>query len=206
MSNHSIMLVDEHPLIRHSLKKLIKAADEFSVAGEVSNGVDVINIANQLKPDIIMMDINISNMYGPEVIRQIRKEGIKSYILILSFSANRIDLYNAIDAGANGYLLKNCELDMLLNSLKSAANGLPVFSNQIHQYLNNRHQYQDPLSSLTKREFEVLREIANGLKNREISKSLFISEETVKVHIRNLLKKLNVRSRLEASLVYMRAK
>lgn len=200
------MLVDEHPLIRHSLKQLIKAADEFSVAGEVSNGVDVINIANQLKPDIIMMDINISNMYGPEVIRQIRKEGIKSYILILSFSANRIDVYNAIDAGANGYLLKNCELDMLLNSLKSAANGLHVFSNQIHQYLNNRHQYQDPLSSLTKREFEVLREIADGLKNREISKSLFISEETVKVHIRNLLKKLNVRSRLEASLVYMRAK
>ncbi|CAA2930816.1 Transcriptional regulatory protein LiaR [Arsenophonus endosymbiont of Bemisia tabaci Q2] len=79
---------------------------------------------------------------------------------------------------------------MLLNSLKSAANGLPVFRNQIHQYLNNRHQYQDPLSSLKKREFEVLREIANGLKNREISKSLFISEETVKVHIRNLLKNL----------------
>ncbi|HGJ5898376.1 response regulator [Arsenophonus apicola] len=206
MSNHSIMLVDEHPLIRHSLKQLIKAAPEFTVVAEVSNGIDVINVANQLKPDIIMIDINISNMYGPEVIRQIRKEGIKSYILILSLSANRIDVYNAIDAGANGYLLKNCELDMLVNSLKSAANGLPVFSNQIHQYLNNRHQYQDSLSSLTKREFEVLREIANGLKNREISKSLFISEETVKVHIRNLLKKLNVRSRLEASLVYMRAK
>lgn len=85
MSNHSIMLVDEHPLIRHSLKQLIKAAHEFSVVAEVSNGIDVINIANQLKPDIIMMDINISNMYGPEVIRQIRKEGIKSYILILSF-------------------------------------------------------------------------------------------------------------------------
>lgn len=206
MSNHSTMLVDEHPLIHYSLKQLIKAAHEFSVATEVINGIDVINIANQLKPDIIMMDINISNMYGPEVIRQIRKEGIKSYILILSFSAKRIDVYNAIDAGANGYLLKNFELDMLLNSLKSAANGLPVFSNQIHQNLNNLPQYQDPLSSLTKGEFEVLREIANGLKNREISKSLFISEETVKVHIRNLLKKLNVRSRLEASLVYMRDK
>ncbi|WP_342668174.1 hypothetical protein [Candidatus Arsenophonus triatominarum] len=81
---------------------------------------------------------------------KLEKRGIKSYILILSFSANRIDVYNAIDAGANGYLLKNCELDMLLNSLKSATNGLPVFSNQIHQHLNNRHQYQDPLSSINK--------------------------------------------------------
>ncbi|MFS1538249.1 MAG: LuxR C-terminal-related transcriptional regulator [Candidatus Phlomobacter fragariae] len=129
-------------------------------------------------------------MYSPEVIHQIRKKGIKSYILILSFSTNRIDVYNAIDAGANSYLLKNCELDMLLNNLKSAANGLPIFSNQITQYLNNRHQYQDPLSLLTKHEFEVLREIANGLKDREISKSLFISEEIVKVHIHNLLKNL----------------
>ena len=156
--------------------------------------------------NVSLMDINIPGMRGVETIRQLRKHGVRSYVLILSLSVNRNDIYSAIDAGANGYLLKSSELDMLMNSIRKAAQGHTVFSEKVYQFLINRHQYQDPLSTLTKREFEVLHEIADGLKNKEISRALFISEETVKVHIRNLLKKLHARSRLEASLIYLRAK
>ncbi|KLN96497.1 response regulator [Moellerella wisconsensis] len=206
MSNSSIMIIDDHPVMRHGLRQLVESEKKFIVAAETNNGSDAINIASKIQPNIIMMDINLSNMKGIEIIRQLRKYCLQTYVLILSFSANRNDIYSAMDAGANGYLLKDCELDMLMNSIRRAAQGHTVFSEKVYQFLINRHKYQDPLSFLTKREFEVLQEISSGLKNKEISKALFISEETVKVHIRNLLKKLQARSRLEASLIYLRTK
>src|SRR5699024_7808826 len=97
------------------------------------------------------------------------------------FSTMKTDIYNAIDAGAQGYLLKNCELDMLINSMKKATVGHHVFSERVYQHLITRHQSKDPLSTLTRRECEILHEMATGLKNKEISNLLFISEETVKV-------------------------
>ncbi|KNZ87868.1 transcriptional regulator NarP [Providencia stuartii] len=206
MSSQTVMIIDEHPIYRYGLRHLIDSDAYFTVAAECCNCSEALDIADKLQPDIILTDINIYGTKTFETIRLLRKRCLKSYLLVLSFSALKTDIYNAIDAGAQGYLLKNSELDMLMNSMRKAAAGHHVFSEKVYQYLVNRHKINDPLSSLTRRECEILHEMAAGLKNREISQLLFISAETVKVHIRNLLKKLNVRSRLEASLIYMRAK
>ncbi|EMI5489107.1 response regulator [Providencia stuartii] len=206
MSPQTVMIIDEHPLFRYGLRHLMGSDELFVIAAESGNASDALNIADKLQPDMILIDTNLYGTKTFETIRLLRKRCIKSYLLVLSFSSTKTDIYNAIDAGAQGYLLKNSELDMLINSMRKAAEGHHVFSEKVYQCLINRHQTYDPLSSLTRRESEILHEMATGLKNKEISKLLFISEETVKVHIRNMLKKLNVRSRLEASLIYMRSK
>ncbi|MEX6425736.1 LuxR C-terminal-related transcriptional regulator [Providencia manganoxydans] len=206
MSPQTVMIIDEHPLFRYGLRHLMGSDELFVIAAESGNASDALNIADKLQPDMILIDTNLYDTKTFETIRLLRKRCIKSYLLVLSFSSTKTDIYNAIDAGAQGYLLKNSELDMLINSMRKAAEGHHVFSEKVYQCLINRHQTYDPLSSLTRRESEILHEMATGLKNKEISKLLFISEETVKVHIRNMLKKLNVRSRLEASLIYMRSK
>ncbi len=203
MSVYSIMIIDEHPIYRYGLRHFINVDEQFEVTAECCNCSEAVYIANELQPNIIMIDTNIHGEKTFETMRLLRKRCIQSYLLVFSLSIAKTDIYDAVDAGAQGYLLKNSELDMLMNSVRRAAEGHHVFSEKVYQRLLNRHQNYDPLTSLTRREKEVLHKMATGLKNKEISKLLFISEETVKVHIRNLLKKLNVRSRLEASLIYM---
>ncbi|MBD2815141.1 response regulator [Xenorhabdus sp. Flor] len=204
MHNHTVMIVDNHPIIRHGLKGLIESERELIVTAETDNSEDAINIACQIKPDIILMGLEINGFSGVDTIRSLRRKGLDSYVLVLSDSANRSDVYDAIDAGANGYLLKDIELTPLLVNIKKAVNGQAVYSEKVYQYLSTRHLYVDPLSKLTKRELDVLKEISEGMTNKEIADFLFISEETVKVHTRNLLKKLKSRSRLEATIIYLK--
>lgn len=206
MSIRTVMIIDEHPIYRYGLRQLMSFDEHFVVAAESCNCSEALYIADELQPDMILIDTHLYGAKTFETIRLLRKYCTKTYLLVLSSSYVKTDIYGAIDAGAQGYLLKNSELDMLMNSIHKAAAGQHVFSEKVYQSLINRHQIPDPLSLLTRREFEILQEMATGLKNKEISKLLFISEETVKVHIRNLLKKLHVRSRLEASLIYMHSK
>lgn len=206
MSKYTVMIIDEHPIIRFGLRQLMNSDTPFVVKAECWCCHDALSVATQLQPNLIIIDTNIQGNKTFETMRLLRKHCNNSYILVLSASTIKTDIYGAIDSGAQGYLLKNSELDMLFHSMKKASKGQHVFSEKIYQHLISRHQYNDPLSTLTRRESEILHEMAIGLKNREISNSLFISEETVKVHIRNILKKLRVRSRLEASLIYMRSK
>lgn len=206
MSNFKVMIIDEHPIIRFGLRQLMNTDEHFVITAECCSCTEALSLATHLQPDIIMIDTHVDGNKTFETIRSLRKHCTSSYLLVLSTSAIKTDVYNAIDAGAQGYLLKSSELDMLFYSIKKASTGQHVFSEKIYRHLITRHQSNDPLSTLTRRECEILKEMAIGLKNREISKLLFISEETVKVHIRNILKKLRVRSRLEASLIYMRSK
>ncbi|MGG4608760.1 LuxR C-terminal-related transcriptional regulator [Providencia sp. Me31A] len=206
MSNFKVMIIDEHPIIRFGLRQLMNTDENFIIIAECCNSTEALPLAAQLQPDIIMIDTNLDGNKTFETMRSLRKRCTNSYLLVLSASAIKTDVYNAIDAGAQGYLLKSSELDMLFYSIKKASTGQHVFSEKIYQHLITRHQSNDPLSTLTRRECEILHEMAIGLKNKEISKLLFISEETVKVHIRNILKKLRVRSRLEASLIYLNSK
>ncbi|EKT56310.1 LuxR C-terminal-related transcriptional regulator [Providencia sneebia] len=206
MSMHSVMIIDEQPIYRYGLRQLITQDAHFEVTAESCHCSEALHIANELQPNLIVIDTHIRGIKTFETIRSLRKRCSQSYLLVLSLSAIITDIYGAMDAGAHGYLLKSSDLDMLMNSVKKASEGHHVFSEKVYQCLLNRHKNQDPLSSLTRREQEILHKMSMGLKNKEISKLLFISEETVKVHIRNLLKKLNVRSRLQASLIYMEAK
>ncbi|MGM7497113.1 response regulator [Proteus mirabilis] len=204
MPSYSIMIVDDHPIMRYGLRLLLKQDKEFIVVSESGNAQEAITTAKQLNPDLIMMDLHLQGRSGIDIIRSLRRCGLTSYVLVLSISDSRNDVYAALDAGANGYLLKECELDMLLLSLRKAVVGRPVYSEKVWQYIQLRQNYSDPLSALTKRELDVLQEVAVGMKNKQIAENLFISEETVKVHIRNILKKLQVTSRLAASLILIK--
>ncbi|EPK6348517.1 response regulator [Proteus mirabilis] len=204
MPSYSIMIVDDHPIMRYGLRLLLEQDKEFIVVSESGNAQEAITTAKQLNPDLIMMDLHLQGRSGIDIIRSLRRCDLTSYVLVLSISDSRNDVYAALDAGANGYLLKECELDMLLLSLRKAVVGRPVYSEKVWQYIQLRQNYSDPLSALTKRELDVLQEVAVGMKNKQIAENLFISEETVKVHIRNILKKLQVTSRLAASLILIK--
>lgn len=204
MPSYSIMIVDDHPVMRYGLRLLLEKDKEFVVVSESGNAKEAITTAQQLNPDLIMMDLNLQGRSGIDIIRTLRRAGLTSYVLVLSVSDARSDVYAALDAGANGYLLKECEIDMLLLSLRKAVVGHPVYSERVWQYIQLRQNYSDPLSALTKRELDVLHEVSAGMKNKQIAENLFISEETVKVHIRNILKKLQVTSRLAASLILIK--
>ncbi|MDK7223119.1 response regulator, partial [Proteus mirabilis] len=176
MPSYSIMIVDDHPIMRYGLRLLLEQDKEFIVVSESGNAQEAITTAKQLNPDLIMMDLHLQGRSGIDIIRSLRRCGLTSYVLVLSISDSRNDVYAALDAGANGYLLKECELDMLLLSLRKAVVGRPVYSEKVWQYIQLRQNYSDPLSALTKRELDVLQEVAVGMKNKQIAENLFISE------------------------------
>src|SRR5699024_11973961 len=142
-------------------------------------------------------------MSGLDVLKALRLDDIDARIAVLTVSDARSDIFALIEAGADGYLLKDTEPDTLLVQLKKIAEGQVVLSDAVKQRLLDNHSANDPLQLLTDREMDVLKLIATGLSNKQIANQLFISEETVKVHIRNLLRKLNVHSRVAATVLYL---
>ena len=144
----------------------------------------------------------MKGLSGLDTLKGLRAEGVDARIVILTVSDAKNDIFALVDAGADGYLLKDTEPDTLLEQLKAIAQGEVILSDSIKNLLLEREHRQDPMDSLTEREMDVLRLIATGLSNKQIAGQLFISEETVKVHIRNLLRKLNVHSRVAATVLY----
>ncbi|WP_439240060.1 two-component system response regulator NarL [Lonepinella sp. BR2474] len=199
-----ILIIDDHPLMRRGIQQLIELEDDFRVVGEASNGNDGISLALKLAPDLIILDLNMKGLSGLDTLKALRAEGVDARIVILTVSDAKNDVFALIDAGADGYLLKDTEPDTLLAQLKQVACGEVMLSDSIQALLRERHVADaDPIHSLTERELDVLRLIATGLSNKQIASQLFISEETVKVHIRNLLRKLNVHSRVAATVLYL---
>ncbi|HBP97148.1 MAG TPA: DNA-binding response regulator, partial [Pantoea agglomerans] len=155
---------------------------------------------------IILLDLNMKGMSGLDTLKALRHEGISSRILVLTVSDARSDIFAMVDAGADGYLLKDSEPEVLLGHILQASRGEKVFSEGVTRYLANRQHSADPLRQLTERERDVLQEVARGLSNKEVAAILHISEETVKVHIRNLLRKLDVRSRVAATVMWLESR
>lgn len=148
----------------------------------------------------------MKGLSGLDTLKALRTEGIDARILILTVSDAKNDIFTLIDAGADGYLLKDTEPDTLLSQIKQVTQGKVILSESIKNLLLERQHKDDPIYSLTNREMNVLALIATGLANKQIAGQLFISEETVKVHIRNLLRKLNVHSRVAATVLYFQHK
>ena len=144
----------------------------------------------------------MKGLSGLDTLKGLRAEGVDARILILTVSDAKNDIFTLIDAGADGYLLKDTEPDVLLEQIKRIAQGEVILSDSIKNLLLERKHTVDPMDSLTDREMDVLRLIATGLSNKQIAGQLFIYEETVKVHIRNLLRKLNVHSRVAATVLF----
>lgn len=204
--SHTIMIVDDHPLMRRGIRQLLELDSNFDVVTEANCGSDAIIEAARYQPDVILLDLNMKGMSGLDTLKALRNEGIDARIIILTVSDARNDVYAMIDAGADGYLLKDSEPEILLENIRQAALGEKVFSDEVALYLSSRHEQVNPFGELTERELDVLQEVARGMSNKQVAFELHISEETVKVHIRNLLRKLNVRSRVAATIMFWKIK
>ncbi|AIU73706.1 nitrate/nitrite response regulator protein NarP [Hafnia alvei] len=204
--SYAVMIVDDHPLMRRGIRQLLELDPTFNVVAEASSGSEAIALASRAQPDVILLDLNMKGLSGLDTLKALRNEGVDARIIILTVSDSRSDVYALVDAGADGYLLKDSEPETLLSQIHQAASGKNVFSDIISEYLASRTELTDPFADLTERELDVLQEVARGLSNKQIASQLHISEETVKVHIRNLLRKLNVRSRVAATVLYLEHK
>jgi len=202
----TLMIVDDHPLMRRGIRQLLALEPQLTVVAEANNGTEALAEARRQEPDIILLDLNMKGMSGLDTLKALRHEGISARILVLTVSDARSDIFAMVDAGADGYLLKDSEPEILLAHILQASRGEKVFSEGVASYLTNRQHSADPLRQLTDRERDVLQEVARGLSNKEIAAILYISEETVKVHIRNLLRKLDVRSRVAATVMWLESR
>lgn len=207
MSEHTstIMLVDDHPLLRKGLKQLLAFESDLEVIAEASSGREALALALELDPDLIVLDLNMDGMDGLETLKRLRDDGVTSRIIMLTVSNADEDVVSAISNGADGYLLKDMDPDLLLEQLKRAVTGKMVLSEEVTQILATaiRRPATKPvseLSTLTAREVEILECIAKGMSNKVIARELDISDGTVKVHVKHLLKKLGLRSRVEAAV------
>ncbi|GKW20249.1 DNA-binding response regulator [Pectobacterium araliae] len=200
--SYRVLIVDDHPLMRRGIRQLLATDPIFNVIGEASNGMEALSLANRDSPDIILLDLNMKGLSGLDTLHALRRDGICARVIVLTVSDAPSDIYALMDAGADGYLLKDSAPEHLLDSIRSS----DAFSEQVRDVLRHRIAIKEtpsPFSVLTERELDVLQEVASGLSNKQIASVLYISEETVKVHIRNMLRKLNVRSRVAATVLYL---
>ncbi|QIW16508.1 DNA-binding response regulator [Pasteurellaceae bacterium RH1A] len=200
---YRILLIDDHPLMRQGMRQLLELENNFEVVGEASNGLDGIELALEQEPDVIILDLNMKGLSGLDTLRALRSKGVDARIVVLTVSDEPNDIFALMDAGVDGYLLKDTDTPELLSKIQEAAYGKMVLSDAVREHLLARQPKTDPLGGLTDRERDVLQWIATGMSNKQIAAQLFISEETVKVHIRNLLRKLNVHSRVAATVLYL---
>lgn len=202
---HSIILVDDHPLFRKGVAQLVEDDKHFTLAGEASNAKDGIALAEQLNPDVILMDLNMKEMNGIEALTELRARGITAVVVIFTVSNHEKDILAAMKAGADGYLLKDCEPEDLMEKLRLAATGKSVLDDELVQIVTHalRENKPTPPSSknlLTARERDILDLLAACKSNKVIANELGITDGTVKVHVKNLLRKLNLKSRIEAAV------
>jgi DNA-binding NarL/FixJ family response regulator len=195
-----IVVVDDHTLFRRGLVGLLAEMEGFRVVGEASNGREALAVIVPGNQDIILLDVNMPEMSGIETLSALRKRGIISPVLMLTISQHEEDLIGAIRAGANGYLLKNAEPETLRRMIRQVVAGKAVLAPEVTEQVF-RLVRSGPVSSLdllTQREIEVLRFLSRGLTTAQTGGEMFISENTVKTHIRHILEKLDVNNRAEA--------
>ena len=201
----TILIVDDHPLFRKGVIQLVQAAPEFNFVGEAANGQDGIRLAHTLKPDMILLDLNMKDMNGVDVLKAIKDAGLDSRVIMLTVSDSAEDLVAALQAGADGYLLKDMEPEDVIAAIGRAARGelvvAPALTLKLAQMLQSgRTERLDLLASLTERQREILEHLARGESNKTIARALDISHDTVKLHVRHILSKLSLSSRVEAAV------
>ena len=200
----NILLADDHKMIREGLKQLLEMYDDIKVVGEAGDGFECLNLADKTHPDVILLDINMPVMNGIEVLQEIKKKSISVKILVLTVHNEVEYLLKAVDIGVDGYIMKDAESAELKNAINCIMQGETYIQPSLVPALNNRLVSRDidkeKINSLTKRELEVLIEVANGMFNKEIATSLNISERTVKNHISNIFKKIDVSDRTQAAV------
>jgi two-component system, NarL family, nitrate/nitrite response regulator NarL len=201
----TVLLIDDHALFRKGVSQMISADADFKVVGEAASGLEGLALVNELKPDLVLIDLNMKGMNGLETLARIKEAKLESRCIVLTVSDAADDLLEALRSGADGYLLKDMEPEDLCANLKKAMGGITVLQDSLTEILKNALiepsvKKGEENVSLTDREREILECLANGLNNKTIARSLGISDTTVKVHIKHLLSKLKLTSRLEAAV------
>ena len=208
----TVLLVDDHFLFREGIRALLAIREEIEVVGEANNGIEAVVMAREKMPDLVLMDVRMPVMGGVEGTRLIKSEMPSVQIVMLTASDEDSDLFGAIKAGAQGYILKNTPSDELVKQLQGVMNGeAPISGLMATKILAefgspSTHKESFPEERLTEREEEVLLLIKEGDCNKEIAEHLSITESTVKKHVRNILAKLHLRNRVEAALYVVNKK
>jgi DNA-binding NarL/FixJ family response regulator len=200
-----VFIVDDHHVVRRGLLFFLKTQKDIEIVGEASNGEEAIQLIQQLKPDVVLMDLVMPVMDGIEATKKIKEMAPDIKILILTSFSDQDHVIPAIRAGASGYQLKDIEPDELVRTIRAVFNGESqlhpkVTSHVINHLAGGASKEENRINELTKREREVLAEIAKGKSNKEIAATLFITEKTVKTHVSNILAKLELSDRTQAAL------
>jgi DNA-binding NarL/FixJ family response regulator len=210
-----VLIVDDHALFRRGLQMVLEGETDIDVVGEAGDGQEAIERAEGTTPDVVLMDVRMPKRSGIEATRTIKDTLPSTKILMLTISDEEADLYEAIKAGASGYLLKEISIEEVADAVRAVHAGQSLISPSMASKLLNEfaamvkrrdERAQVPGPRLTSRELEVLKLVAKGLNNRDIGQELFISENTVKNHVRNILEKLHLHSRMEAVVYAVREK
>lgn len=202
MSNSSIRVfsVDDHPLLREGIATLVNSQPDMELIAQASTGAEAVQVFRQHKPDVTLLDLRLPDMSGIDTLIAIRTEFPEARIIMLTTFEGDVEIQRALQAGARGYLLKNMPPSELLDVIRQVHAGKkripPEIASQLAEHLSDE--------TLTEREVEVLREVANGNRNRNIAEKLFISEETVKVHIKHIMEKLGAADRTQAVAIGVR--
>jgi DNA-binding NarL/FixJ family response regulator len=195
-----IFSVDDHPLLREGIAALVNNQPDMIIVGEASTGGEALQLYKQLKPDITLLDLRLPDMSGIDTLIALRSEFTEARIIMLTTFEGDVEIQRALQAGARGYLLKNMPPSELLDVIRQVHAGkkrIPAaIASQLAEHMSSE--------TLTEREVEVLREVAGGNKNKDIANKLFISEETVKVHIKHIMEKMGASDRTQAVTIGVR--
>ena len=210
-----VLIVDDHALFRRGLEMVLAEEPDIELVGEASDGAEAVAKAGEALPDVILMDIRMPKSSGIEACRAMKEVAPSAKIVMLTISDEEEDLFEAIRAGASGYLLKDIPYDEVADVVRAVHGGQSLINPSMAAKLRTEfaalakrdgeeRAQEVPAPKLTDREMEVLRLVARGMNNRDIAKELFISENTVKNHVRNILEKLQIHSRMEAVMIAVR--
>jgi DNA-binding NarL/FixJ family response regulator len=200
MTHIRLVIADDHPVVREGLRGMLSSQSDFEIVGEAVTGTEAVALVTQLHPDVVLMDLRMTELDGAAATAQIRAQQLNTSVLVLTTYENNADILRAIEAGATGYLLKDAQRDELFTAIRTVAQGKAILAPAVTSRL--LQQMRTPAQeALSAREVEVLSLVARGASNKEIACSLHLSEATVKTHLLHLFGKLGVTDRTAAVTV-----